>query len=121
MARLAIRNRDRTGQNPVHLWRRGDVVEIREDGDRSFTGRLETPENGFAILEVPGVPASRLEHLLQVESDSIKSTDYNGRRLRALDLDSLAADPLNTFNGERGRATEEQVTLYTRTRLLRVL
>lgn len=96
MAKLVVKGLDATHANPVKndagCYKAGDVVAVMPDS--YVPGNGEQPP-AFVVVDVPGVPVQRLEHLLAEEESSVL-TDRDGKptrtRRRAIQL-NLATIP----------------------------
>ena len=77
MAELLIKAVDATNPDPTKdrlCGKRGDVVEVQDDGFVWGSDEAMPPDNGgkFFILELPGVPKEELEYLKDDGDDGVK-------------------------------------------------
>lgn len=90
MAELLIKAVDATHADPVKdergCYKRGDVVEVYEDGRCS---EPVSPNSPFYILKIPGLAADEMRKYMQGETD--QTGEPLRRRAFKFDLDALPA------------------------------
>lgn len=125
MCELLVMAVDKTHKDPDKdrwCWKRGDVVELREDNDGTWDwGGLGSlaPEKGgqFTIIKLPGVTLAQLRH--EASKRVFASLDAGqlglsgkevGRRAVKLDLDALDAQTKEQIEKQGSiEATKEAV------------